>query len=95
LNESLRFFGELVLPEELVNAMRLKDWLITYCRKNAVTSVPRREMQQFVTPVHLRIKDKLTVALRELEDANHVREVAEGKRKTIHLNPALLKTGGV
>ncbi|MGH8660095.1 MAG: YfjI family protein [Gammaproteobacteria bacterium] len=33
LNESRRFFGELALPAELVNAARLDSWLIDYCRR--------------------------------------------------------------
>ena len=35
-NESRRFFGELAIPQEMVNASKVDDWLIRYCRREGV-----------------------------------------------------------
>jgi putative DNA primase/helicase len=94
LNEARRFFGELALPEELMGAARLDCWLLTYCRENQTSVVLRRDVQRLVTPVSLRKKDALNSALLGLVEAGRVREVDEGQRKTIHINPALIKRTG-
>jgi len=93
LNEARRFFGELALPEEQANAARLDCWLLDYCRREKTNIVPRREVQRNVTPGHLRQKATLDFALAELEEAGRVQLVQDGRRKEIHINPALLKGG--
>ena len=95
LNESRRFFGELALPAELANAARLDTWLIEYCRRERTHVVPRRDVQRNVTPVHLRQNAALEDALRELIEAGRVLLVLEGRRKEIHVNPALIEGGAV
>ncbi len=95
LNEARRFFGELALPAELADAARLDGWLLDYCRRHKTTIVPRREVQRNVTPVHLRQRSVLEDGLRELIEAGRVLLVQEGKRKEIHVNPALLAGGAV
>jgi putative DNA primase/helicase len=87
LNEARRFFGELALPAELADAARLDSWLIEYCRRERTHLVPTREAQR-LGPV--RDKEKLTTALRELEELDRVRVTQEGRRKTIKVNPALV-----
>lgn len=91
LNEARRFFGELVLPVEAADAVRLERWLLNYCRKAQTNVVPRREVQRNVTPAHLRQQAALERALGELIEAGRVRLVHEGRRKEIHVNPALLE----
>ena len=91
LNESKRFFGELALPEEIVNAIRLDKWLINYCRMNGSNIVSRREIQRGITPVNLRQKQNLENALNELIEADRILVILEGRCKNIYLNPALLK----
>jgi putative DNA primase/helicase len=91
LHEARRFFGELALPMELADAVRLDSWLIDYCRREKTNIVPRREAQRNVTPGHLRKKSSLDLALFELEDAGRLRLIQEGRRKEIHINPALLE----
>ena len=91
LHEARRFYGELALPEEQVNAVRLDYWLIDYCRREKTNFVPRREVQRNVTPGHLRQKAALDIALTELVDTERVRLIQDGKRKEIHINPALLE----
>jgi putative DNA primase/helicase len=46
LNEARRFFGELALPEELLNITRLDTWLINYCRREHTHLVPIAKLQQ-------------------------------------------------
>ena len=91
LHEARRFYGELDLPEEQADAVRLDSWLLDYCRREKTNIIPRREVQRNVTPGHLRQKAALDVALVELVEAERVRLVQEGRRKEIHINPALLK----
>lgn len=95
LNEARRFFGELALPAELADAARLDSWLLDYCRRQKTNIVPRRDVQRNVTPVHLRQKAALEDALRELNEAGRVLLVQDGRRKEIHVNPALLEGGAV
>ncbi|ODT82149.1 MAG: hypothetical protein ABS69_05320 [Nitrosomonadales bacterium SCN 54-20] len=87
LHEARRFFGELALPEELADAARLDSWLIEYCKKKRTLLIPTREAQR-LGPV--RVKEKLTTALRELEELDRVRVTQEGLRKIIKMNPALV-----
>ncbi|MCZ6802993.1 MAG: DUF3987 domain-containing protein [Proteobacteria bacterium] len=93
LHEARRFYGELALPEEQANAVRLDSWLLDYCQREKMNIIPRREIQRNVTPGHLRRKVALDVALAELDEAGRVRLIQDGKRKEVHINPALLKGG--
>ncbi|MFO1352591.1 MAG: DUF3987 domain-containing protein [Gammaproteobacteria bacterium] len=95
LNEARRFFGELALPAELAGAARLDSWLLGYCRRQKTNIALRRDVQRNVTPVHLRQKAVLEDALRELAEAGRVLLVQEGRRKEIHVNPALLEGGAI
>ena len=92
LNESRRFFGELALPAELANAVRLDDWLIEYCRRERTHLVPIAKLQQG-GPGGLRSKATIEAAMRELDEAGRARLRHEGRRKWIAVNPALLATG--
>ncbi|MBV1959362.1 MAG: DUF3987 domain-containing protein [Pseudomonadales bacterium] len=91
LHEARRFYGELALPEEQTNAVGLDRWLLEYCRREKTNIISRRDAQRNVTPGCLRHKAALDVALTELLEAGRVRLVQDGKRKDIHINPALLK----
>lgn len=93
LHEARRFYGELALPEEQADVARLDSWLLDYCQREKTNLVPRREVQRNVTPGHLRQKTALDSALAELEEAGRVRLIQEGRRKEIHINPALLEGG--
>lgn len=93
LNEARRFFGELAMPAELADAARLSTWLVENSRRQGTSIVPRRDVQRNIVPVHLRQKPVLENALRELLDAGHVMLVQDGRRKEIHVNPALLEGG--
>jgi putative DNA primase/helicase len=93
LNESRRFFGELAMPIELVNAARLDTWLIDYCREKSTHLVPITKLQQ-CGPRELRRKEAIETTMRQLIEADRARWKQEGKRRMIAVNPALLIEGG-
>lgn len=92
LHEARRFFGELALPAELADAARLDSWLIEYCRRERTHLVPIAALQQG-GPGGLRSKAAIETALRELEDANRMRLLRDGRRKIIAVNPAVIGGG--
>jgi putative DNA primase/helicase len=93
LSESRRFFGELALPSELADAARLDEWLLAYCRRERVASVPVSAIQKS-GPGRLRQKAKLEPALGELAELGRAQSIRDGRAKTIAINPALLSEGG-
>jgi len=89
LNEARRFFGELALPSDLADAIRV-DQFVTRQRRAGIDNLPRRELRQY-GPV--RDKARLDTALRELVALGRIREVAHGRQTVIQLNPALHDSG--
>jgi putative DNA primase/helicase len=89
LNEARRFFGELALPDELVNAVKLDAWLLEHCRKNQTCSINKNHVRRFGP---IRQGDKLDYALSELYDLDRLRISRFGKRIEIEINPALVAT---
>jgi putative DNA primase/helicase len=87
LSEAQRFFGELALPAELADAMRLDNWLIEYCRRETVQTINKRYLQQ-----HGPVRDgvRLDAALMELIQLDRLRVRKDGRRVDLELNPALL-----
>jgi len=87
LSEARRFFGELALPAELADAARLDSWLIAHCRQERAHFVKKNHVRQ-----HGPLRDgaRLDAAIRELAEGDRLRLEKDGKRLTIHLNPALL-----
>lgn len=90
LNEARRFFGGLALPQELADAARLDSWMIGYCRQENTGIIPITKIQQY-GPCGLRSKTAIDAAMEELEGLERSRRVKAGKRRTIHINPALLR----
>ncbi len=86
LSEARRFFGELALPAELADAARLDSWLIEYCRQGRTHMVGKNHVRQ-----HGPLRDgaRLDAAIRELAELDRLQLAKDGKRLTIHLNPAL------
>ncbi len=91
LNESRRFFGELALPVELADAVRLDTWLIEYCKRERTQLVGKNHTRRLGP---LRDGAALDAAIRELADIDRLRLTKDGKRLTINLNPALVIEGG-
>ncbi len=85
LHEARRFFGELALPTELADAARLDSWLIEHCQRERVRMVGKNHVRQ-----HGPLRDgaRLDAAIRELAELDRLRLVKDGKRLTVHLNPA-------
>ena len=91
LYEARRFFGEIALPKDDLEAVKLDAWLIADCKATGSNAVGKSRVLQRVSPASLRKADKLTQALDTLERANHIRLVKEGKTAIIEVNPALLE----
>ena len=87
LNESRRFFGELVAPAELVDAVKLDSWLTRHCQQEGGCVVGKSHALQFGP---LRKTEQLNAAISELEELDRVRLVKDGRKWDIHLNPALV-----
>jgi putative DNA primase/helicase len=91
LLEAKRFLGELAMPAELANPMRLETWLLDYCRREGTDRVSTREVQRN-GPGGLRDKSIITEAVIELAELGRALLVTEGKRKLIQIRPELLVT---
>ena len=87
LSESRRFFGELALPVEMADAARLDAWLLEHCRKESTRCVGKNHVRRYGP---LRDGKRLDRALEELIELDRIQVAKEGKRRAIHLNPALL-----
>jgi hypothetical protein len=92
LHESKRFFNELSQPESISDSLRLIRWVKEYFQLHGFEKVTFRDLHNR-SPV--REKSRLTNALQELQDTNHLKQKSSGKSKLIYLNPALLKGGGI
>jgi len=90
LHESRRFFGQLALPAELSNAIRLDAWLLDYCRREHVHRVPMSRVQAY-GPSGLRAKAAIEAVLREFADLGRARLVKQGHACNIEINPTLLR----
>lgn len=90
LNESRRFFGELAMPKEVSNLARLDAWLISHCRRERTNIVSARAVQQF-GPNGIRERSIIDSCVRDLNELHRARMVMDGRRKLIHVNPALLR----
>ena len=88
LSEARRFFGELALPAELADAVRLDNWLIEYCRRERVESINKRYLRQ-----HGPVRDgaRLDSALMDMAELDRLQLRKEGRRIDVLMNPSLLK----
>jgi putative DNA primase/helicase len=89
LNEARRFLGELSMPADLANPMRLEAWLLDYCRREGTDRVPTRAIQQY-GPSGLRDKETAKAAIAELEEMGRARLVLEGRRRLVEIRPEVL-----
>ena len=88
LNESLYFAVSLENAgkdeeEKLIN------WLVSYCKKHAVSRVTKAEIQK-VGPNRLRKKAKLNPCLSSLEKAGILRMIRESNTQYVEINPNFL-----
>ncbi|OQW85706.1 MAG: hypothetical protein BWK72_20955 [Rhodoferax ferrireducens] len=89
LTEAKRFLGELAMPPEVANPMRLESWLLDWCRREGADKVPTREVQRN-GPGGLRDKAVIADAVKELAELGRARMVADGKKRLIQIHPELL-----
>lgn len=89
LSEWERYSGYVERDKMIVEADRLENWLIHYCRENNQTGVPRADVLQRVTPTNLRKAKALDNVLKVLMDNNHVKEIKINNKAHIELNPEL------
>jgi putative DNA primase/helicase len=90
LNEARRFFGEIALPADLADLVRLDSWLLEYARKKRIAGFSTTEVLQYVSPIKFRKASALREALGSLELENRIRVEQDGRKKLIQINPALL-----
>ena len=86
LREALRFFGQLALPEELADAVRLDGWIVKNCCE--LGTVGKTYVRQRGP---LRDGARLSAALKELEELDRLQLRKNGRRLTIHVNPMLVE----
>jgi putative DNA primase/helicase len=89
LAEARRFLGEMSLPLEVADAIRLDEWIIQYCISYNVDHVSKQLIQQR-GPNSVRPKKRLSAALDELVSMERMRLVKTGRKNDIYVNPALL-----
>lgn len=87
LNESRRFFGEIALPAEMADAVRLNDWLVQHCKREHTHCVAKRHAQQYGT---VRDATRLNAAITELEALDRIQIRQDKKKISIWLNPKIL-----
>ena len=85
LNESRRFFGELALPPDLADAVRLDTWIVNYCRQNGTQKASTTVLRQY-RPV--RDKKRFKEALEVLTGRERLRDISEGRQRNTYVNPA-------
>jgi len=88
LSEARRFFAELAIPAKLSDAARLDNWLVKHCRQERTYVIGRNDVLQYGP---LRDKALLESAIRELAVLDRLRQVKDGNRMMIHINPALVE----
>ncbi len=89
LDEWERYNVKVEFDEKLIEADRLENWLLSYCRDNQAMSVPRATILQRVSPKHLRTAKNLNKVLKILTEQNHAREIKIKGKSHIELNPKL------
>ena len=90
LQEAKRFFGELAVPTEVFNQIRLEKWLLDYCKQNRTGKVQTKIFQQ-KGPSSLRKKALIDSAVNELEELGRARIIKDGNQRFIQIRPELLE----
>ena len=90
LEEARRIFSGGVIPPQIREAKMLCEWLVKRCREGRSSKVSKPDILQF-GPNRVRQREQRDRALGILEDHGAVRQVNDGQKKLIELNPALLQ----
>lgn len=89
LNEARRFLGELSMPTDLANPMRLEAYMLDHCRRHKTDKISTREIQQF-GPGTLRNRETARIAIAELEDMGRARTVSEGRKRFVQVRAEVI-----
>ncbi len=90
LKEAQRFFGELTIPTELINATKLDDWLVKRCIKEGALCIPTTAVQRY-GPNCIRDKKSLDAAASVLEQSHRARiRMDKGRTRYVEINPKLV-----
>lgn len=92
LDEALRFFKLAELAEDVKNALKLEEWLISYMREKGVRVVSTRTLQQF-GPV--RDKLKLGEAIDCLGAHDRLFKKSDGQKREVFFHIDVLKEWGM
>ncbi|MBM3362153.1 MAG: DUF3987 domain-containing protein [Betaproteobacteria bacterium] len=84
LGESRRFLGGIALPQELMDALWLMRFLVTFRKTKGVEETTARDLQRLS---RVRDKKRLAAALDELVEQGYIRLVPQGKKKLVRINP--------
>jgi Protein of unknown function (DUF3987)/Primase C terminal 2 (PriCT-2) len=88
LYQAKHFLGPLSSSPEEARAAALDGWLRDHCRREGVSTASTRTIQQF-GPV--RARKALDEALAALVEGGRAKIIAEGKKRQVAVNPALLE----
>lgn len=91
LDESRRLLFDLQQDAEAHKAAQLDAWLINWCNQHSTDRVSTTEVMRR-GPNSIRRAEHLVVPLLDLQELGRLELVEEGRRKTIVLNPALLRS---
>jgi putative DNA primase/helicase len=89
LLEAMRLFGEIATPPEITNAIMLDSWILNYCQRHRLKSIPLRDVQR-LGPGRLRDQKTLLPAIDALAEMGRLKSVIDGKKKNVLINPVLL-----
>lgn len=93
LLEARHFLSAAAVPPGRRNAVALDEWLVARCREAGVSKIPSRDLLR-LGPNPVREVKARDNALAELEALDRARQVSEGRKKWVAVNPKLLGGGG-
>ena len=89
LNEFCRMFGQIYIPQDVLDANLIKAWLDRYSMKRpGIIYVEKKVLTQCVTPCLRSDKQRRERAIAVLAYQGVLREVLNGRKRFIELNPA-------
>lgn len=91
LSEWERYSGYVERDKMIVEADRLENWILAYCRETKQASVSRADILQRVTPVSMRKAKILDSMLDILKANNHAKEIKVNNKAHIELNPKIFE----
>lgn len=91
LNEARRFYGELALSEELVDATKLDAWVLEHCAREQTSEINKRYLRQYGP---IRNGARFERAICELLELARLSEIKRGRQTVVQANPRLIVNPG-